>query len=66
MGYRWYDFVSNQQLFRETDSRPITTIVHQQKLRLYGHVAHFMETDPAYQVVSERGNPEWKRPRECP
>ena len=32
MGYRWYDFVSNQPLFRETDSRLITSM-------LYGHVA---------------------------
>ena len=27
MGYRWYDFVSNQHLFRDTDSLPITSTV---------------------------------------
>ena len=27
MGYRWNDFVSNQRLLRETESRPITNIV---------------------------------------
>ena len=32
VGYRWYDFVSNQQLFREIDSRPITSIVRQRQL----------------------------------
>ena len=26
MGYHWYDFESNQQLFRETDSRPIHSL----------------------------------------
>ena len=34
MGCHWYDFVSNQRLFRETDSRPITSIVRQRQLRL--------------------------------
>ena len=56
-GYRWYDFVSNQRLFRETDSRPIISIVCQRQLLLYGHVARYPKADPAYQVVSERDNP---------
>ena len=51
MGYRWYDVVSNQRLFRETDSRPITSIVRQRQLRLYGHVARYLEADPACRVV---------------
>ena len=48
MGYRWYDFVSKQRLFHETDSRPITSIIRQRQLRLYGHVARAcMETREA-------------------
>ena len=43
--------VSNQGLFHETDSRPITSIVLQRQLRLYGHVAWYPETDPACRVV---------------
>ncbi|XP_045129087.1 uncharacterized protein LOC123514896 [Portunus trituberculatus] len=62
MRYHWYDFVSNQRLLHETDSRPITSIVNQCQLQLYGHVAHYLEADPAYQVVSKRDNPAWKRP----
>ena len=30
------------------------------------HVAHYPEADPAYQVVSERDNPAWRRPKRCP
>ena len=56
-GYRWYDFVSNQRLFLETDSRPITSIVCQRQLGLYGYVARYPEADPAYRVVSVRDNP---------
>ena len=52
-----YDFVSNQRLFCETDMRPITSRVHQRQLQLYGHVAHYLEADPAYQVVTEKDNP---------
>ena len=66
MAYCWYDFMSNQQLFCKTDSRPITTIVRQRQLRLYGHVACYPEADPAYWVVSERDNPAWRRPRGHP
>lgn len=66
MGYRWFDFVSNQRLLRETDSRPITCIVRQRQLRLYGHVARYPEVDPAHRVVSVRDNPVWRRPRGRP
>ena len=66
MGYRRYDFVSNQGLFRETDSRPITRVVRQRQLGLYGHVAGYPEADPAYWVVSVRDNPTWRRPRGRP
>ena len=66
MGYRWNDHVSNQRLLRETDSRPVTCIVLERQLRLYGHVARFPEVDPAYRVVSVRDNPEWRRPRGRP
>ena len=63
MGYRWNDFVSNQRLLCETESRPITSIVHQRQLRLYGYVTRYPEADPASQVISERDNLEWRRPR---
>ncbi len=58
--------VSNRRLLRETDSRPITCIVCERQLRLYGHVAHYPEVDPAHQVISVRGNPVWRRPRGRP
>ena len=45
--------VSNQRLIRETESRPITSIVRQRYLRLYGHVARYPVALPAYRVISE-------------
>ncbi|KAG0710593.1 putative uncharacterized transposon-derived protein F52C9.6 [Chionoecetes opilio] len=66
MGYRWDDYVSNQRLYREAESRPITCIVRQRQLRLYGHVARYPETDPSHRVVSVGDNPAWRRPRGRP
>ena len=58
--------VLNQRLLRETKSRPITSIVRQCQLWLYEYVARYPEADPAFQVVSERDNPGWRRLRERP
>ena len=66
MGYRWNDFVSNQRLLHETDSRPVISIVRERQLRLYGHVARLPDIDPAHRVLSVRDNPVWRRPRGRP
>lgn len=66
MGYRWDDFVSNERLYHETESRPVISIVRERQLRLYGHVARFPDVDPTHRVLSTRDNPEWRRPRGRP
>ena len=62
LGNRWSDFVSNEQLLRETQMRFVTCIVREHQLRLYGHVAHFPDADPAHQILSARESHEWRRP----
>ncbi len=62
MGYCWNDFVSNQRLLHETESRPVTSIVRERQLRLYGPVARLPDVDPAHRVLSVRDNPGWRRP----
>ena len=42
--------------------RFVTCIVHEHQLRLYGHVAHFSDTDPAHQILSARESRDWRRP----
>ncbi len=62
--YRWYyDFVSNRRSLCETASSPISCTARERQLRLYGHVASYLEVDPAHWVVSVRDNPVWRRPR---
>ena len=62
LGYRWSDFVSNEQLLRETQMRVVTCIVRERQLHLYGHVVHFPNADPAQQILSAREPREWRRP----
>ena len=62
LSYRWSDFVSNEQLLRETQKRFVTCIVHERQLLLSGHVARFPDADHAHQIVSAREPREWRRP----
>ena len=62
MGYRWDNFVPNERLLHETESRPVISIVLERQLRLYGHVARLPDVDPTHRVLSVRDNPEWRRP----
>ena len=61
LGYCWSDLVSNKRLLRETQMRFVTCIVRERQLRLYGHVAHFPDADPAHQILSVREPREWRR-----
>lgn len=66
MGYRWYDYLSNQRLLCETELEFVTSIVCRCQLGLYGHVARFTDVDPTYRVASVRDSREWRRPRGRP
>ncbi len=57
MGYCWNDFISNQRLLYETESRPVTSIVRERQLWLYGQVARLPDVDPPHRVVCVRDNP---------
>ena len=61
LGYHWSDFVSNERLLRETQTRFVTCIVRERQLWLYGHLACFPDTDPDHQIFSVRESPEWRR-----
>ena len=42
--------------------RFVNCIVRERQLRLFGHVAHFPDDDPAHQILSVREPCEWRRP----
>ena len=60
LGYGWLDFASKEQLLRETQMIFVTCIVREHQLRLYGHVAHYSNADPAHQILSGRKPREWR------
>ena len=62
IGCRWSEFLSNEQLLRETQMRFVTCRVRERQLRLYGHVASFPDADPDHQILSARESREWRRP----
>ena len=66
LGDRWSDFVSNEQLLRETQMRFVTHIVRERQLQLYGHVARFPDADPAHQILSSREPRELRSPMGLP
>ena len=55
--------VSNPLLLHESESSSIASIISQRQLRFYGHVTRYPEDEPVSWIISERDNPEWRRPR---
>ena len=51
-----------QPAVAETQMRIVTCKVHERQLRLHGHVARFLDADPAHQILSAREPREWRRP----
>ena len=51
LGYRWYDYMSNDLVLREAGLRQVTCIVRERQLRLYGHVARLPAEDPAHRIL---------------
>lgn len=49
-----------------TESMPITNIISQRTLQVFGYVARFPEAEPVQRVLSVSNNPEWPRPKRRP
>ena len=62
LGSRNSDFVSNERFLREPQMRFVTCIVREHQLRLYGHVTHFPDANPAHQILQAREPREQRRP----
>ena len=66
LGYRWSDCVSNERLLRVNQMRPVTCVIRERQMRLYGHVARFSVDDPARRILSAGEPSGWTRPRGRP
>ncbi|XP_069993160.1 uncharacterized protein [Penaeus vannamei] len=54
VGYSRQDHVSNRRLHHETGMGPVTCIIRDRQLGLYGYLAHFPVDDRVHQVLSVR------------
>ena len=57
----WSDHVFNDRLLRESRMRPITCMIREHQIRLYGHVARFPASDPAGQILNVFGTGSLRR-----
>ena len=46
--------MSNERLLRESRMRPITCMIRERQIQLYGHAARFPAGDPAGWILSAR------------
>ena len=46
LGYRWFDFKSNDQLLVETSMKNISELIFERQMLMFGHVARFYSYDP--------------------
>lgn len=47
----WLDFLSNQWLYLEAGMHPVTCMIQEHQLRLFGHITQFSEFDPVIHVL---------------
>ena len=74
MVIRCYDFLSNNEVLRQTGLLAASSIVRKRRLGLFGHVARLTEDVPANQILrtcceaqgGARPSPDWKRARGRP
>ena len=53
MGYRWDSFISNERFLYETIISQANCMLRQHHLRLFGHVARFLVSNPVSRIIAE-------------
>ena len=66
LGYRWYEFMSNDRLLEETSMKNISELVFERRMSMFGHAARLSPNDPAHRILSCGNPPGWKRGRGRP
>ena len=61
LGYRWFDFVSNERVLRMTSMSKISDMVTERQMSMFGHAARLSRDDPVHRIISCPDPPEWRR-----
>ena len=61
-GIKWYHFISNDEVQRQTNQPLLTEIIQAQHLTLFGHIAQMDDNVDAKQILTSSPSVYWKRP----
>jgi len=59
---RWYHRISNREVRRMTEQPPLTAIMQERRLVLFGHLARMDETADARRILTGVHQSDWSRP----
>ena len=62
LGIKWYHFISNDEVRRQTNQPLLTEIIQAWRLTLFGHIAQMDDNVDAKQILTSSPSVYWKRP----
>ena len=66
LGFKWSDFVRNEDVHHATRQPPLSSIVKTRRLSLFGHIAQMNELTDASRILFEPPSEVWTKPRGQP
>ena len=66
LGFKWSDFVRNEDVCHATQQPPISSVVKTRRLSLFGHIARMNESTDASRILFEPPPEVWRKPRGRP
>jgi len=62
LSIKWYHFISNDEVRRQTNQPLLTEIIEAWRLTLFGHIARKDDNVDAKQILTSSPSVYWKRP----
>ena len=66
LGFKWSDFVRNEDVRHATQQPTLSSIVKTRRLSLFGHIARMNESTDASRILFEPPSEVWRKPRGRP
>ena len=61
LGIKWYHFISNDEVRRQTNQPLLTEIIQARRITLFGHIARMDDNVDAKQILTSSPSVYWKR-----
>ena len=66
LGIRWYDRVTNTDVYARTGQHPLTTTIRKRRLGAFGHICRLPPGTQGIDILSSSAPASWRRPRGRP